>query len=158
MATTDPATSQPVASGKALIKLDGSDEWVEVITPKLNKKIKDFRAESEKTSDGREYIERTWNLEFDVKGNNGSSTLPQPEQTTPQLSAEAQKVIAWLGRKHQEGLEWVTVEQCRASGCVQGAKTAAIKAYFDKIVGAKIGEINERGDIRLIQFRGFGVG
>ena len=74
----------------------------------------------------------------------------QPEDSSPTLSTEAQKVIAWLNRKHQEGLQWITTEQCRASGCVQGAKTADIKAYFHQIVEAQRGELNERGDIRLI--------
>jgi hypothetical protein len=45
--TTDPLTSQPVASGKALIRLDGSTEWMEVTTPKIEKKITVFRRTSE---------------------------------------------------------------------------------------------------------------
>jgi len=146
ISTTDPNTSQPIASGKALIKMDGSDEWVEVVTPKLNKRIKDFRGDSEKVGDGRDYLERAWSLEFDVKG---LSNPTQSEQPTPKLSAEAQKVIAWLSRKHQDGLEWLTAEQCRASGCVQGAKTIDIKAYFNQIVEAKIGVLSDRGEIRL---------
>lgn len=71
-----------------------------------------------------------------------------PETSTPNLSAEAQKVLKWLQRK-QPDLAYITVEMCRASGCVSGAKTADIKAYFNEIVAAKIGECNERGDIRL---------
>jgi len=42
LATTDPETSQPVASGKALIRLDSSTEWVEVDTPKIENKIVNF--------------------------------------------------------------------------------------------------------------------
>ena len=103
LATTDEKTSQPVASGKALIKMDGSDEWVEITTPKLNKKIKDFRGESEKVGDGREYLERTWNLEFDVKDSSGDSTTPQPEQSTPKLSPIAQKILAWLKQNKADG-------------------------------------------------------
>lgn len=45
--TTDPLTSQPVASGKALIRFDGSTEWMEVTTPKIEKKITVFRRTSE---------------------------------------------------------------------------------------------------------------
>ncbi|MBD2001906.1 MULTISPECIES: hypothetical protein [Cyanophyceae] len=47
LATTDPETSQPVASGKALIRLDGSTEWVEVDTPKIERKITNFKVEKE---------------------------------------------------------------------------------------------------------------
>jgi len=36
-------TAQPIASGKAFIKTDGSDKWVEVETPKIESKITDFR-------------------------------------------------------------------------------------------------------------------
>lgn len=37
-------TAQPIASGKALIKMDGSDKWVEVKVPKIESKITDFRS------------------------------------------------------------------------------------------------------------------
>lgn len=45
IATTDKSgkSSQPIASGKALIKMDGSDEWVEVEVPEIESKITDFR-------------------------------------------------------------------------------------------------------------------
>lgn len=58
VATTDPETSQPVASGKALIRLDGSTEWVEVTTPKIEKKITVFgqTSESDRTSQPVENI------------------------------------------------------------------------------------------------------
>ena len=58
LATTDLETSQPVASGKALIRLDGSTEWVEVTTPKIEKKITVFRrtSESDRTSQPVENI------------------------------------------------------------------------------------------------------
>ncbi|MEP0791727.1 MULTISPECIES: hypothetical protein [Cyanophyceae] len=45
--TTDPLTSQPVASGKALIRLDGSTEWMEVSTPKIDRKITNFKVSKE---------------------------------------------------------------------------------------------------------------
>jgi hypothetical protein len=41
--TTDPETDQPVASGRAKIKLDGSNQWVDVLVPKISSKITDFR-------------------------------------------------------------------------------------------------------------------
>ena len=45
IATTDKSSkiSQPVASGKALIKMDGSEKWVEVQVPKIESKVIDFR-------------------------------------------------------------------------------------------------------------------
>lgn len=38
----DPETLQPVASGKGAVKLDGSNQWMPVILPKLERKITNF--------------------------------------------------------------------------------------------------------------------
>jgi hypothetical protein len=38
----DPETLQPVASGKGAVKLDGSNQWVPVVLPKLEEKITSF--------------------------------------------------------------------------------------------------------------------
>ena len=134
---TDLNTAQPTASGKALIKLDGSDQWQEVLTPRLEGKIKDFRGEADKRADAKAYLEKTWNLEF---------ALEKPEGS---LSQEAQKALNWLNRKQKDGLEWISAEQCRASGCVKDAKTGEIRQYFEEIARANKGVLNERGDIRI---------
>lgn len=65
------------------------------------------------------------------------------------LSDNAQKVLKWLRRK-QTDYDYISTEMCRASGCVNGAKTADIQGYYREIVEAKIAEMNERGDIRLV--------
>lgn len=41
--TTDPKTNQQVASGRAKIKIDGSDKWDEVEVPKIDFKLINFR-------------------------------------------------------------------------------------------------------------------
>ncbi len=38
----DPETLQPIASGKGAVKLDGSNQWVSVVLPKLESKITNF--------------------------------------------------------------------------------------------------------------------
>ena len=38
----DPETLQPIASGKGAVKLDGSNQWVPVTLPKLDRKITNF--------------------------------------------------------------------------------------------------------------------
>lgn len=101
LSTTDPNTSQPIASGKALIKMDGSDQWVEVVTPKLSQKIKDFRQKSEKNNDARNYLERTWDLEFDVGAKSARS--PSNEKDTPKLSPTAKKILTWLKQNRADG-------------------------------------------------------
>ncbi|MBD2508993.1 hypothetical protein H6G91_17150 [Nostoc muscorum FACHB-395] len=52
--TTDPITSQPVASGEALIKLDGSETWTRITTPKVGEKITNF---GEEISSDRQKLE-----------------------------------------------------------------------------------------------------
>ena len=101
LSTTDPNTSQPVASGRALIKMDGSEEWVEVQTPKLNQKIKDFRQPDEKNNDARNYLERAWDLEFDVVTK--SARTPKHDKDPSKLSPTAQKIFAWLKQNRTVG-------------------------------------------------------
>lgn len=67
LATTDLVTYQPVASGEALIKLDGSEEWVRVSTPKIESKIVNFgnsevRDREVKPSSDRDTLERLFSL------------------------------------------------------------------------------------------------
>jgi hypothetical protein len=52
IATTDKSgkTFQPIASGRALIKMDGSEEWVEVEVPKIEAKITNFKVSSNSDS------------------------------------------------------------------------------------------------------------
>lgn len=52
IATTDKSgkTFQPIASGRALIKMDGSDEWIEVEVPKIEAKITNFKVSSDSDS------------------------------------------------------------------------------------------------------------
>jgi hypothetical protein len=87
LATTDPATAQPVASGRALVKIDGSDEWIEVEVPKIESKITDFRQSqdrnpdtppSQPATDNRAYLERAFNLEFDLS----KSEQAEPSEPT----------------------------------------------------------------------------
>lgn len=99
--TTDQNTSQPIASGKALIKMDGSDQWVEVVTPKLSQKIKDFRQTSERNNAQRNYLERTWDLEFDVGSK--SARTPKHDKDPSKLSPTAQKIFAWLKQNRADG-------------------------------------------------------
>lgn len=135
LSKTDPDTSQPVASGKALVKLDGSDEWVEVEVPLLGSKIVDFRPTdtqrdrnlvNPQTLDP-EYFERLYNLEFDLKRSDsptdspklsdGQSTCPadnptetdsprQPEPLSDEVSG-----FTWSVRKVRELYPDTTPEQ-----------------------------------------------
>ncbi|MEP0799060.1 helicase HerA domain-containing protein [Funiculus sociatus] len=91
LATTDPSTSQPVASGKALIRLDGSTEWMEVSTPKIERKITNFKVGKEsdhadKPNDldiQRELLNQAWQMPAAEP-----EPLNQPEQETSSSSDE----------------------------------------------------------------------
>jgi len=84
-ATTDPLTSQPVASGKALLRLDGSTEWMEVSTPKIERKITNFKVGKEsnradKPNDldiQRELLNQAWQMPAAEP-----EPLNQPEQAS----------------------------------------------------------------------------
>lgn len=54
------------------------------------------------------------------------------------LSEDAQKLIAWIRRKVEEGKNIFTIEMCRASGCVPNAKSPDIKRLLDELVAANI--------------------
>jgi hypothetical protein len=86
-------TAQPIASGKALIKTDGSDKWVEVEVPKIESKITDFRNyQTQKTASqasekppisDSEYLERAWGMEFDLGMSEPSEPTSEPPNPSP---------------------------------------------------------------------------
>ncbi|AFZ60823.1 hypothetical protein H6G54_05235 [Anabaena cylindrica FACHB-243] len=49
LATTDPTTKQPVASGRGLIKIENSNQWLEVNIPRQSEKIRNFAVKSDRT-------------------------------------------------------------------------------------------------------------
>lgn len=85
-------TAQPIASGKALIKMDGSDKWLEAEVPKIESKITDFRnfqvqKTTSKTSEkppisDSEYLERAWGMEFDL---GKPAEISEPLNQSPNL-------------------------------------------------------------------------
>jgi hypothetical protein len=84
LASTDPKTKQPVSSGKGLIKIENSNQWVSVTLPKLSEKIRNFAVESDRTepssnNDVVENLERLYN-------------------TKPVLSPEAKLLYDYLTR------------------------------------------------------------
>ncbi|MHC5916793.1 MAG: helicase HerA domain-containing protein [Nostoc sp.] len=74
--TTDPITSQPVASGEALIKLDGSEQWTKITTPKVGEKITNF---GEEISSDRQKLEDI--LKLPSGSHPELSELPEPSRT-----------------------------------------------------------------------------
>ncbi len=66
-----------------------------------------------------------------------------------ELSENAQKLIAWIRRKADEGKVQFTIEMCRASGCVAGAKSPVIKRLLDELIQANIMVLKDGGVYEL---------
>jgi len=82
LAAVDPVSLQPRATGRARVKLDSSNEWLEVELPKLTTKMKDFgkeQGDGEAPTGGdrttqptsphldRTTLEKIWSLEFNLE-------------------------------------------------------------------------------------------
>lgn len=101
IATTDKSgkTFQPIASGRALIKMDGSEEWVQVEIPKIETKITNFKISSDNDSTpavpsptlentdtaetAANYLDRVYKLEFDL-------SKPEPPEQDVELLNQLQ--------------------------------------------------------------------
>jgi hypothetical protein len=99
LATTDPKTKQPVASGKGLIKIENSNQWVEVELPHLSEKIRNFAVESDRTS------EPTTN-------NDVVEILEKIYQAKPELSLEARLLYDYLTRTEKKLVTASSVQPC----------------------------------------------
>lgn len=66
-----------------------------------------------------------------------------------ELSDNAQKLNAWIQRKFKEGKTVFTIEMCRASGCVPGAKSSDIKQLLDELIQANIMVLKDGGVYEL---------
>jgi hypothetical protein len=143
LAAVDPVSLQPKSTGKARVKLDSSNEWLDVELPNLESKIIDFRDDSQRASDAREYVERVYNLEF----------LLEPTAKVndkPKLSTMAQKLLEYLQRT--ERLE-ADVREFKSNFKVSGERFTVeqIKGWMSEIVGAEFADWIGEGMIKLKQ-------
>ena len=153
---TETGKTQPVASGKAKTKIDGSDEWVEVEVPKIDKKITDFREftqphklTEEPLDSDSEYLERAWGMEFDL-GSGTSSDSPadnDPENDCPagseSLSTPQDKVSGfdWTVRRCHEFYPAATPEQLFESVSVAAGSGESVRNIIKNVL--KCGEGND---------------
>lgn len=146
LAQVDPVTLQPKATGKAKVKLDSSNDWLEVELPKLDAKITDFRASEQRSGNDSEYLNRVYNLEFDLE--------KIPEKSTPksqqQLSDMAQKLLDYLTRTERITAD---VKEFKSNFKVNGARFTVeqIKGWMYEIVGAGLADWVGEGIIKLNQ-------
>ncbi len=143
LAAVDPVSLQPKSTGLARVKLDSSNEWLDVELPKLDSKISDFRSDSQKATDPREYIERVYNLEFFLE--------PKISQNDkPNLSVMAQKLLAYLQRTERVEAD---VREFKSNFKVSGERFSVeqIKGWMSEIVGAELADWIGEGIIKLKQ-------
>ncbi|WP_199321870.1 DUF87 domain-containing protein [Leptolyngbya sp. FACHB-321] len=139
----DPETLQPVASGKGAVKLDGSNQWVPVTLPKLERKITNF-GEVQPT-----VIQQPVTVTEPAVEPQPEEEAIAPTETTTELKvsdslAEPLKSI-WLFTKEQQC--WVTVRdiQRKNFAVLKGKSSEQIHQYLGLLSDGGYGEIDEEG-------------
>jgi hypothetical protein len=143
MTDIDPETLQPVASGKGAVKLDGSNQWVPVILPKLEKKITSF-GEVQPTVIQPVTAQQKSTTETQQGKNAIASTEPLTELKVSDSLGEPLKTI-WLMAK--ERTDWVTVRdiQRKDFAILKGKGSEQIHQYLGLLADSGYGEIDEEG-------------
>ncbi|NEU81968.1 ATP-binding protein [Nostoc sp. UIC 10630] len=150
LAEVDPITLQPKSTGFAKVKLDSSNEWLDVNLPKMTAKISDFSdalpAESNPNSPiDKATLERIYELEFNL-GNKAGDTQDEPKKLSPM----AQKLYEYLTRT--ERIE-ADVREFKGNFKVNGERFSVeqIKGWMYEIVGASLADWIGEGVIKLNQ-------
>jgi hypothetical protein len=138
----NPETLQPVASGKGAVKLDGSNQWVQVVLPKLERKITNF-GEPHPT-----VVQAVVVTESTNETQQQEEAIASPEQTTElkvsDSLGEPLKTI-WLFAKKKSG--WISVRNVydQKFKVLSGKKVEQIHQYFGLLADSGLGEVDEDG-------------
>ncbi|MBG1264166.1 hypothetical protein [Nostoc commune] len=150
LAQVDPITLQPKSTGRAKVKLDSSNEWLDVHLPTMTAKISDFSDTVTPESNpnpprDKATLERIYELEFNIGGKTGDT----PDEKT-QLSPMAQKLYEYLTRT--ERIE-ADVREFKGNFKVNGERFTVeqIKGWMYEIVGAGLADWIGEGVIKLNQ-------
>jgi hypothetical protein len=136
----DPDTLQPVASGKGAVKLDGSNQWVPVTLPPLEKKITNFGESHQPTA----VQQPVTTPSTEPKEEASASPEPTIELRVSDSLGEPLKTI-WLMAK--ERADWVTVRdiQRKDFAILKGKGSEQIHQYLGLLADSGYGEIDEEG-------------
>ncbi|MEA5507586.1 hypothetical protein VB735_31750 [Halotia wernerae UHCC 0503] len=150
LAEVDPVTLQPKSTGKAKVKLDSSNEWLDVNLPTMTAKISDFSntvpAETNPNPPiDKATLERIYELEINL-GSNVGDTQDEPKKLSPM----AQKLYEYLTRT--ERIE-ADVREFKGNFKVNGERFTVeqIKGWMYEIVGADLADWIAEGVIKLNQ-------
>lgn len=136
----DPDTLQPVASGKGAVKLDGSNQWVPVTLPPLEKKITNFGESHQPTA----VQQPVTTPSTEPKEEASASPSPTIELRVSDSLGEPLKTI-WLMAK--ERADWVTVRdiQRKDFAILKGKGSEQIHSFLGLLADSGYGEIDEEG-------------
>lgn len=150
LAEVDPVTLQPNSTGFAHVKLDSSNEWLDVNLPKMTAKISDFSdtvpAESNPNPPiDKATLERIYELEFNL-----TNLVDNTSNEQNKLSPMAQKLFDFLIRT--ERIE-ADVREFKGNFKVAGERFSVelIKSWMYEIVGADLADWIGEGIIKLSQ-------
>jgi hypothetical protein len=150
LAEVDSVTLEAKSTGLAKVKLDSSNEWLDVILPKMTAKISNFSETVTPESNSnppidKATLERIYELEFNIGGKAGDT----PDEKT-KLSPMAQKLYEYLTRT--ERIE-ADVREFKGNFKVNGERFSVeqIKGWMYEIVGANLADWIGEGVIRLNQ-------
>jgi predicted CoA-binding protein len=150
LAEVDPVTLEAKSTGLAKVKLDSSNEWLDVILPTMTAKISNFSETVTPESNSippidKATLERIYELEFNIDGKSGDT---HDEKT--KLSPMAQKLYEYLTRT--ERIE-ADVREFKGNFKVNGERFTVeqIKGWMYEIVGANLADWIGEGVIKLNQ-------
>ncbi|MEP0885008.1 DUF87 domain-containing protein [Trichocoleus sp. ST-U3] len=136
----DPDTLQPTASGKGAVKLDGSNQWVPVILPQLERKITNFGELQPTVVQPINVAETTADTQPEEEAL--TNTPDTNELKISDSLAEPLKSI-WLFAKKKN--DWVTAKDVYNNGMsvLKGKGVKQIRQYFGLLADRGLGEIDE---------------
>ena len=139
----DPETLEPVASGKGAVKLDGSNQWVPVTLPKLERKITNF-GEPQPTVVKPSVTAPQVIAETEQR----EEAIASPETTTElKISDSLGEPLKTIWLMAKERTDWVTVRdiQRKDFAILKGKGSEQIHQYLGLLADSGYGEIDEEG-------------
>jgi hypothetical protein len=151
LAQVDQTTLQPKSTGKAKVKLDSSNQWIDVDLPKMTAKISDFGDTPSVAPSApsiappnidRARLERIYELEFQ---------LDKPEATPakPQLSEMARHLLEWLQQKREATANDVQITY-KIAKHIKPNTVAKILELFKELHSCELAEYDGDRKIKLL--------
>jgi hypothetical protein len=138
----DPDTLQPTASGTGAVKLDGSNQWVPVILPKLERKITNFGELQPTVVQPINVAETTADTQTQEEA---LTTAPDTNELKVSDSLGEPLKTIWLFTKEQG--DWVTVREIQRKNfsVLKGKSSEQIHQYLGLLADTGHGQIDEEG-------------